>query len=215
LSKATLHQILIVVFLSSVVSNETPAPSLQELPHRDEDAGVGRIASPPHPRATATLAASPAPRGGSSYSSPPRYSCRAEPRRSATWPLINTAGCGTKSSPSGGAVVPVWGCAHLNRQGPGGPLCGEVARGAAPGSVVRGGGRGGGGVRGRGFCGAAATAIVPGRLRQRHHLPHAGSHGPGPALVGGVARQSSWLWPGGHLARPQPGARGCMVKRPP
>ncbi len=144
MSKATLRQILIVVCLSSVVSNETPVPSLQELPHRDKDAEVGRIVLPPHPPATAALAASPAPRGGSSYSSPPRYSCRAEPWRSVTWPMINTAGCGTKSSPSGGAFVPVWGCAHQRRPGPGGPLCGEVARGAAPGSVVGGGGGGGG-----------------------------------------------------------------------
>jgi hypothetical protein len=110
--------------------------------HCNEDGGVGRIVLPPHPRATAALAASPAPRGGSSYSSPSRYSCRAEPWRSATWPMINTAGCGTKSSPSGGAVVPVWGCVHRHRPGPGGPLCGEVTRGAAPGSIV--GGRGAG-----------------------------------------------------------------------
>jgi hypothetical protein len=86
----------------------------------------------------------PTPRGGSSYSSPPCYSCRAEPWWSATWPMINTAGCGTKSSPSGVAVIPVWGCAHQRRPGPGGPLCGEVPRGAAPGSVVRGGGGGAG-----------------------------------------------------------------------
>jgi hypothetical protein len=148
LSKTTLRQILIVVCLSSIVSNETPVPSPQESPHRDEDAGVGRIVLPPHPRTTAALTASPAPRGGSSCSSPPRYSCRAEPWRSATWPMINTAGCGAKSSPSGGAVVPVWGCAHRLRPGPGGPLCGEVPRGAALGRVV--GGVGGG--RGAGFA---------------------------------------------------------------
>ncbi len=131
---------------------------------------------------------------------------------SATWLMINTARCRTKSSLSRGAVIPVWGCAHWRRPGPGGPLCGEVARGAAPGSVVGGGGGGGGAGR---FRGAAATAIVPGRIRQRHHLPDAGSHGPGPAPFGGVARQSSRLWPGGHLARPQRDARGCMVKRLP
>ncbi len=153
--KATLHQILIVVCLSSVVSNETPVPSPQELPHHDEDAGVGRIMSPPHPRVTTALAASPAPWGGSSYSSPPRYSCCAEPWQSATWPMINTAGCGTKSSPSGGAVVPVWGCAHRRHPGPGGPLCGEVARGAAPGSVV--------GVR----AGAGARVLRRGCRRHR------------------------------------------------
>jgi hypothetical protein len=148
LLKTTLCQILIVVCLSSVISNETHVPSPQESPHRNEDAGVGRIVSPPHPRATASLTASPAPRGGSSCSSPPCYSCCAEPWRSATWPMINTAGCGTKSSPSGGAIVPVWGGAHRRRPGPGGPLCGEVARGAAPGSVVGGGGGG----RGVGFA---------------------------------------------------------------
>jgi hypothetical protein len=202
LSKATLCQILIVIGLSSVVSNETPVPSPQESLHRDEDAGVGHIASPPHPPATAVLAASPAPRGGSSYSSPPHYSCRAEPWRSATWPMINTSGYGTKSSPFGGAVVPVWGCAHRRRLGPGGPLCGEVP--AAKSGV----GAGVGALVSRRGC----HRFVQGRICQRCHLPDAGSHGPGPAPVGGVARQSSRLWPGGHLARPQRGARGRMVK---
>ncbi len=38
---------------------------------------------------------------------PPHYSGHAEPRRSATWPMSNAAGCGAnKSSPSRGAVVP-------------------------------------------------------------------------------------------------------------
>ena len=109
MSKATLCQILIVVCLSSVISNETHVPSPQESPHRNEDAGVGRIVSPPHPRATASLTASPAPRGGSSCSSPPCYSCCAEPWRSATWPMINAAGCRAKSSPFGGAVFPIRG----------------------------------------------------------------------------------------------------------
>jgi hypothetical protein len=75
---------------------------------------------------------------------PPRYSCRAEPRRSATWPMINAARCGTKSSPSGGAIVFVRGNACRRRPGPGGPPCGGVARGAAPGSGVGGGGGGAG-----------------------------------------------------------------------
>jgi hypothetical protein len=140
LSKVTLRQLLIVVCLSSIVSDVTPAPPPQESPHRDEDAGGGHIATPPHPREIAVLAASPAPRRGSSFSSPPRYSCRAEPRRSATWPMINAAGCGAKSSPSGGAVVPVQGRARRRRPGPGGPPCGGVARGAAPGSGFGGGG---------------------------------------------------------------------------
>ncbi len=147
MSKATLCQLLIVACLLSIVSDVTPLSPPQELPHRDKDAGGDHIATPPHPRATAALAASPALRCGSSFSSPPRYSCRAEPRRSATWPMINTTGCGAKSSPSGGAVVPIRGRARRRRPGPGGPPCGWVARGAAP------GGRG----RGRGFCGAAAA----------------------------------------------------------
>jgi hypothetical protein len=79
----------------------------------------------------------------------------------------------------------------------------------------RGRGQGQGRGRERGFCGADTAAIVQGRIRQRHHLPDAGSHGPGPAPVGGMACQPSRLWPGGHLARPQRGARGRMVKRPP
>jgi hypothetical protein len=116
----------------------------QESPHRDEDAGEGLIATPPPPRTTAAPAASPATRRGSSSSSPPRCSCRTEPQRSTTWPMINAAGCGAKSSPSGGAVVPVRGHARRRRPGPGGPPCGGVTKGAAPGSGVGGGGGGGG-----------------------------------------------------------------------
>jgi hypothetical protein len=61
---------------------------------------------------------------------------------------------------------------------------------------------------------------VPGRIRQRHRQPDAGSHGPGPAPVRGMARQppaprgrdkgcrcqpaaagpSSQLWPGGGIS---------------
>jgi hypothetical protein len=145
--------------------------------------GGGRIATPPHPHATAALAASPAPRHSSSYSSPLRYCHRAEPQRSTTWPMINAARCGAKSSPSEGAVVPVRGHACWRHPGPGGPPCSGIARGAAPGSGV--GGRGGGAV----FCGMATAAIMPGRIRQHHRRPDAGSHGPGPAPVGGVAWQ--------------------------
>ncbi len=168
---------------------------------------MGCIVLPPQ---TAALAASPAPRGGSSYSSPPRYSCRAEPWRSATWPTINTTGCGTKSSPSGGAVVPVWGCAHWRRPGPGGPLCGEVARGAAPGSVVGGGGGGGG-------AGFAARPPPPSCRAEYASVTTCRTLGVTDQDLHrtDVARQSSRLWPGGHLARPQHGARGRMVKRPP
>jgi hypothetical protein len=119
-----------------------PLPHPQELPHRNEDAGGDRIAMPPHPRATAALAASPAPQRGSSFSSPPCYSCHAEPRWSATWPMINAARCRAKSSPSGGAVIPVRGRARRRRPGPGSPPCSGVARGAAPGSGVGDGGRG-------------------------------------------------------------------------
>jgi hypothetical protein len=140
--KATLCQLLIVICLSSIVSDVTPAPLPQELPHRNEDAGGGRIATPPHPRTTVTPAPSPAPRRGSSFSSPLRCSCRAEPRQSATWPMINAAGCGAKSSPSGGAVVPVLWRARRSRPGPGGPPCGGVTRGAVPNSRVGGGGAG-------------------------------------------------------------------------
>jgi hypothetical protein len=104
----------------------------------------GRAASrcllPPH--ATAAPAPSPASRRGSSFSSPPHCSCRAELRRSATWLMINTNRCGVKSSPSGGAVVPVRGHARRRHPGPGGPPCSGVAKGAALGSGVRGGGRG-------------------------------------------------------------------------
>jgi hypothetical protein len=72
------------------------------------------------------------------------YSFRAEPRRSATWPMINAAGCGAKSSPSGGAFVPIHGRACRRHLGPGSPPCGGVARGAVPGSGVRGEGGGAG-----------------------------------------------------------------------
>ncbi len=151
---------MIVTCLSSAISNVTPSPPPQEPPHHDEDAGGDCIATPPHPRATATLAASPSPRRGSSFSSPPRYSCRAEPRWSAMWPMINAAGCRAKSSPSRGAVVPVQGRARRHRPGPGGPPCGGVARGVAPGSGF------GDGEGGTGFapsCQAENASVTAGR----------------------------------------------------
>ncbi len=142
LVKATLRQLLIVVCLLSIISVVTPLPPPQESPHHDKDAGGDRLVTPPHPRMTATLGAFPTPQRGSSLSSPLRYSCCSEQRWSATWPMINTTGCRAKSSLSGGAVVPVRGHACWCSPGPGGPLCGGVARGVAPGSKV--GGRGGG-----------------------------------------------------------------------
>ncbi len=103
-----------------------------------------KFATIPHPWATAALAASPAPQPGSSFSSPPHYSCHVKPWQSATWPMINAAGCGAKSSLSGGAVVRIRGRALRRCPEPGGPPCVEVAKGAAPGSGVRGGGGGAG-----------------------------------------------------------------------
>ncbi len=75
---------------------------------------------------------------------PPHYSGCSEPQRSATWPMINAAGCRAKSSPSGGTVIPVQGRAHRRRPGHGGPPCGGIAKGAAPSSGVGSGGRGAG-----------------------------------------------------------------------
>ncbi len=123
-----------------------------------------------------------APQRGSSFSNPVHYSGHAEPRRFAAWQMINAAGCGAKSSPSGGAVVPVRGRAPLCRPGPGGPLGGEFARGRGRAAESGGGG-------GRGFRGAAAAAIVPGGIHQRHRRPDARKHGPGSAPVRGMAWQ--------------------------
>jgi hypothetical protein len=88
--------------------------------------------------------------------------------------------------------------------------------------------------QGHGVCGAATAAIEPGGKRQHHRRLDTRSHGPGPALVGGMAWQlpaprgrdkGCHCWPattahhcthgqGGHLARPRHGARGRMVQRP-
>ncbi len=191
------HQLLIVVCLSSVILDVTPLPPLQESLHRDKDAGGGRIAMPPPPRTTNAPTPSPAPRCGSSFSSPPQYSSHAEPWRSATWPMINAPGCGAKSSPFGNAVVHVRGRACRCRPGPGGSPCSGVAKGVTPGSGV---GGGGGGLR-RG--GAAAAAIVLGKICQRHCRPDAGSHGPGPAPV----RDMAWQTPA-----PRGRDKGCRCR---
>jgi hypothetical protein len=80
----------------------------------------------------------------------------------------------------------------------------------------------------------SAAAIVPGRIRQCHRRPDAGSHGLGPAPVGGMARQPpaprgrdkgchcrpaaagplSRLWPGGASCKAtawRRGARGMLT----
>jgi hypothetical protein len=41
---------------------------------------------------------------------------------------------------------------------------------------------------GDGFHGVAAAAVVPGGMRPPHRQPDAGSHGPGPAPVQGMAQ---------------------------
>jgi hypothetical protein len=184
---------------------------------------------PPHPRATAALAASPASQRGSSFSSPPRDSCHAEPRRSTTWPMINAAGCRAKSSSSGGAVVPVRGHACRRRPGPGGPPCGGAARGAAPGSRV---GDGGGGA---GFaaqpplpsCRAEYASVTAGRMPgvTDQNLRQSEAWLSNYRCLAGVIRAVLAPPPpqahhhgcgrGGHLARPRRGAGGRMVQRPP
>ncbi len=147
--------------------------------------------------------------------------------------MINAAGCGAKSSPSGGAVVPVQRRARRRRPGPGGPPCGGVARGAAPGSGFggRGGGGGGGGGGGMGFaarpppqsCRAEYASVTAGRtpgvtdqdprrseawLGNRRRLAgviRAVVTGPPPQ----AHRRSRGR--GGHLARPRRGAGGRMI----
>ncbi len=59
--KPIICQLLIVVCLSSIVSDETPMPPPQESTHRDEDAGGGRIETPPPPHAIAAPAPYPTP----------------------------------------------------------------------------------------------------------------------------------------------------------
>jgi hypothetical protein len=49
LLKAIFCQLLIVVYLLSIVSDETPMPPPQKSPHRDEDGRRGRIVTPPSP----------------------------------------------------------------------------------------------------------------------------------------------------------------------
>jgi hypothetical protein len=138
--------------------------------------------------------------------------------------MIDAAGSGVQSSLSGGAIVPVRGRAHWSLPGSGSTV--GLPGGAVPGSGVGGGGRG------HGFFGMAATTVMLGGIRLHHCRLDAGSHRPGPAPVGGMAQQPpaprgcvgqavivgtlpqarhrgcGW---GEHLARPRCGARGCMV----
>ncbi len=200
-------------------------PPLQELPHHDKDAGVGRIVMPPSPHATANPAPYPAPWCGSSFSSTLHYSGHAEPWRSATWPMINAAGCGAKSSPSGGAIVPIWWHACRRRPGTGGPPCGGVAKGAAPGSGVGGGGRGVGfAVRPPlPLCLAEYASVtagqMPGDTDQDLHRSEA-LLGKCPCLSGVIRAviagpplqaHHRGRGRGEHLARPRCGARGHVV----
>ncbi len=178
----------------------------------------------PPPRVTAAPAAS----RGSSFSYPPCCSCCAEPRRSATWPMIDAAGCGAKSSLSRGAIIPVQWRARWRRPGPGGPPCGGVARGAALISRVEGGGAGAGFAARlpppsyRAEYASVTTGRTPGVtdhnlrwseawLGNRRHLP-----GVIRAVVAGPLPQAHCCGHGrgGHLARPRRGAGGCMVKQP-
>ncbi len=104
--------------------------------------------------------------------------------------MIDTAGCGAKSSPSGDAVVPIRGHARRRHSGPGGPPCCGVAEGAAPGSGVGGGGGG------AGFEARPPPPSCQAEYGQRHRRPDAGSRGPGPAQVGRLAGVMAWLsWP--------------------
>jgi hypothetical protein len=105
--------------------------------------------------------------------------------------MINVTGCGAKFSPSRGVLA---GAAR--------DLAAHPALGSRRGRLSQGRGRGRG--QGRGFCSVAATAIVPGGIRQRHHRPDTGSHGPGPVLVRGMAWQ---------LPAPRGRDKGCR-RRP-
>jgi hypothetical protein len=151
-----------------------------------------------------------------------------EPRWSATWPMINATRCRAKSSPSVGAIVPIWGRTHWCRPGPGGPPCGGVARGAGPGSRV--GGRGGDVSFGarllppsfRAKYASVTTGQKPRVTDQDLHRSEAwlGNHrhlmGIIRAVVAGPLPQAHHCsyGRGGHLARPWRGARGGMVQRP-
>jgi hypothetical protein len=147
---------------------------------RTRGGGAHRNASPP-PRDSRPRSLPRPPGVAPPSPPPPRYSSRAQPRRSATWPMINAAGCGAKSSPSGAPSSPSKGAlAGATRD-----LAAHRALGSPGGGAgQRSRGRG----RGRGFRDAAAAAIVPGGIRQRHRRPDAGSHGPGH-----VRRSEAWL----------------------
>jgi hypothetical protein len=177
----------------------------------------------PPPCATAAPAPSPAPRRGSSFSSPPHYSGHAEPQRSATWPMINAAGFGAKSSPSGGDVVPVRGRARRSRLEPGGPPCGGVANWTAPGSRVGGGGGGAGLWPSLPSCLAEYASVTAGRMPgvtdQDLHRSEAWL-GKQRSLTGVIRAVIAGPPPkahrrgqgqGDHLARPWHGAGGHMV----
>jgi hypothetical protein len=138
--------------------------------------------------------------------------------------MINAAGCGAKSSPSGGAVVPVQRRARRHRPGPGGPPCGGVARGAAPGSGV---GGGGGGFAARlppQSCRAEYASITagltPGVTDQDMRRLEAWLGncrrlaGVIRAVVAGppLQAQCCGCGRGGHLARPRGGTGGRMVQ---
>ncbi len=173
----------------------------------------------------------PPPPPGVAPPTPPLqcYFCHAKPLSSATWPMINAAGCGEKLSPSGGGVVPVRGRVCRRRPGPGGPPCGGATRGAAPGSSVRGGG-GGTGFAARPpspLCQAEYASVTAGQtlgvtdqdLRQSeawlgNHQRLAG------AIRAAVARPPPQVHRhsrgrGRHLARPQCGTSWRMVQQPP
>jgi hypothetical protein len=194
-----------------------------------------RIAAPrrgheggPHPDAPPTPVQSPpppplpAPRHDSSFSSPLRCSYHAEPRRSATWPMINTAGCGAKSSPSGGAVISFRGRSCQRRAGPGGPPCGGVAKEAVPGSRVGGRGEARPPPQScRAEYASVATGRAPGVTDQNLHRSEAWlgniRHLAGMirAVVAGPPPQAHHCGcgQGEHLARPWCGAGGCVVQQ--
>jgi hypothetical protein len=92
------------------------------------------------------------------------------------------------SSPSGGAVVPIRGCACRRHPGPGGPPCGGVARGAAPGSGV--------GDRGRG-TGFAAQPPPPSCRAEYASVTTGWTLG---VTDQDLRRSEAWLGNRGHLA---------------
>ncbi len=190
---------MIVVYSSSVVSDVAPTPPPQESPHRDEDAGGGRIATPPPPRATAAPAPSPAHRRGSSFFSPPHYSGHAEPRRSATWPMINAAGCGAKSSLIRGRRRPRPGARSPAPPGTWRPIVRWDRQGGGAGQRSRGRGRG------RGF---AARPPPPSCLAEYASVTAGGTSG---VTDQDLRRSEAWLGKRRRLA----GVIRAVVAGPP